>query len=380
MKVASYLFQNNQLGKIQSSSVMRQDECQLLLGFGGKKNLSSETLYSELRKQFPNAQIALASTAGEIIDSEVKDDSLVLTAVAFEKTHLQTAMVNSADFTSSFEAGKNLVSKLDKKALRYIFILSDGATVNGSELVRGIDEVNPDKIPVTGGLAGDGENFNSTLVGLNCQPAKGNILAIGFYGDALRISHGSKGGWDIFGLEKTITKSSANKLFEIDHKNALGIYKKYLGKYAEGLPGSALLFPLSVKLPGSEAEVVRTILSIDKEEESMVFAGDVPEGTRVRFMKADFERLIDAASGAAQSTFSFSDNAHPKLAILISCVGRKIILDKRVEEEVEAVRDTLGKDVVTTGFYSYGEISPLSSGTKCELHNQTMTITTFDEI
>ena len=70
---------------------------------------------------------------------------------------------------------------------------------------------------------------------------------------------------------------------------------------------------------------------------------------------------------------------NPDLALLISCVGRKLILKQRIEEEVDGVREALGATTKLTGFYSYGEISPFTPGAKCELHNQTMTITTFLE-
>jgi hypothetical protein len=216
-------------------------------------------------------------------------------------------------------------------------------------------------------------------VGLNGPATEGNIAAVGFYGKNLMVTHGSMGGWEMFGPERSVSRAHANKLYEIDGKNALEIYKMYLGKYADELPGSALLFPLSVKLPGQEEPVVRTILSIDTTDNSMVFAGDVPEGSLVRFMKANFDKLIDAATQAAQMTFTKPFSRSPRLALLISCVGRKIILDNRIEEEVDAIADTFGESTFLTGFYSYGEISPLARNKPCELHNQTMTITTLDE-
>ena len=111
----------------------------------------------------------------------------------------------------------------------------------------------------------------------------------------------------------------------------------------------------------------------------MTFAGDVPEGSYARLMKANFDRLIDGAGGAATTSYQAIGSATPDLAVLISCVGRKLVLNQRIEEEVEAVRDILGERTVLTGFYSYGEISPFTPGAKCELHNQTMTITTFLE-
>lgn len=183
----------------------------------------------------------------------------------------------------------------------------------------------------------------------------------------------------MFGPEKTVTGSKGNQLYGVNGESALDIYKKYLGPYAEELPGSALLFPLSVTLSPEREPVVRTILSIDNESKSMVFAGDVPEGSKVRFMKANFDKLIDAASMAAQQTISAAQNLNPTFALLVSCVGRKLILESRVEEEVEAVQEVLGSRTLMSGFYSYGEISPFLQNTACELHNQTMTITTFYE-
>ena len=111
----------------------------------------------------------------------------------------------------------------------------------------------------------------------------------------------------------------------------------------------------------------------------MTFAGDIPEGSYARLMKANFDRLIDGAAEAAKMSLDILGSFKPELVILISCVGRKLILKQRIEEEIEGVRDVLGNDACYTGFYSYGEISPSAGGAKCELHNQTMTITAFAE-
>ena len=131
--------------------------------------------------------------------------------------------------------------------------------------------------------------------------------------------------------------------------------------------------------PLGERGVVRTILGINEAEQSMTFAGDMPEGAYARLMKANSERLIDGATMAARTSYEAIGSSSPDLAILISCVGRKLVLKQRVEEEVEGVRDVLGDHTALTGFYSYGEISPFTPSAKCELHNQTMTITTFSE-
>jgi len=354
----------------------------LVLAFGNKMVLETDSIYTQLKADHPLAEIVLCSTSGEIYDDVVYDATVSVVIMEFEKTLIKSVSINIDDALNSFEAGKSLFDQLNSKDLSYVLIISDGSTVNGSELVRGIEQVNHGKVPVTGGIAGDGDKFRYTIVGCNQEPAKGNVAAIGFYGESLRIGHGSLGGWEIFGPEKRVTRSVSNRLFEIDGKSALDVYKHYLGKYAEELPGSALLFPLYVRADGSESSVVRSILSIDNEEQCMVFAGDIPEGAHIQFMKANFDKLINAAQSAADSTLKRIPgiiSPKPKLALLISCVGRKLILGNRIDEEVETVKEVFGSDTLLSGFYSYGEISPINYNTKCKLHNQTMTITTFDE-
>lgn len=357
----------------------RDASVDLVLCFGSKQMLSDVQNISSISAAFPTAKIAYCSTAGEIYGNQVHDNSISVVAIHFDQTIIKTNSISIDHFKDSYDAGKQLVADFNFEGLKYIFVLSDGSKVNGSELVKGMNNVVPEHIPITGGLAGDGSNFQSTLVGLNEIPASGNILAIAFYGYRIKISHSSMGGWEPFGLQRLVTKSKANELFEIDGKNALALYKEYLGKYSEELPGSALLFPLSVNINDDENSLVRTILSINTQNQSMLFAGDIPEGSKVRFMKANFDRLIDAASHAAHLSLSDFSSIKPELAILVSCVGRKIILASRIDEEVEVIKDALGSDTAITGFYSYGEISPLVKGTSCELHNQTMTITCLSE-
>jgi len=374
------LFQYTEMGWTihPTSTLADKNNAQLVLCFGAKAILQNENIFSIIKEQFPASQISICSTAGEICQEAVQENSLVVVALQFDKTKIETASVNIKDFANSYLAATNLAERLPHDDLAYIMVFSDGAVVNGSELVKGLTDATGKKILVTGGLAGDDANFKDTLVGLNEQPAAGNIVAIGFYGKNINVTHGSQGGWDIFGLEKRVTKSSGNVLHEIEGQNALELYKKYLGTEAENLPGSALLFPLSVIIPGTYKPVVRTILSIDEDNKTMTFAGDVPEGSKVRFMKADFDKIITAASTAAGQTL-LDQNTKPDFALLISCVGRKLILGPRTKEELLAVKDTFGDKTMLAGFYSYGEISPFDDETDCQLHNQTMTITTFSE-
>jgi hypothetical protein len=352
--------------------------CQLVLVLGGKANIN-ESVLKTLKSEYPNALLVSASTAGEISNFDFFDEQLSITAIQLDKTPIEVKVVNIQDFENSYELGLSLFDQIPKKDLKYILILSDGGLINGTELLEGINKENKGGILITGGLAGDGARFESTLVGLDFDLQSGNVVAIGFYGDSIQVGHGSLGGWDEFGPERIITKSEKNVLFELDNKNALELYKQYLGTYADELPGSALLFPLSISSIEHDSKNVRTILSIDEDAQSMTFAGNLPVGSKVRLMKANFDKIISASGTAAEQAVSFNlDN--PDLALLISCVGRKLILNERVEEEIEVAKDIFGEGTAVAGFYSYGEISPLLKSQKCELQNQTMTITTLKEI
>jgi hypothetical protein len=308
----------------------------------------------------------------------VSDNSLTITAVTFEKTRVKCTDIQFDTGANSFEIAIQLAEKIDKTDLAHVFVLSDGLAVNGSELVRGLRSKLPQNVKITGGLAGDGVNFKQTMVlsGKTANPNK--VAAIAFYGKNIKIGYGSVGGWDTFGPQRTITRSAGNVLYEMDGKSALALYKEYLGEHAKGLPATGLLFPLSIKDSNNNI-LVRTILSVDEQQQSLTFAGDVPQGAQARLMKANFDRLIDGATEAARNALKMTQPVQAELAVLISCVGRKLILKQRIEEEIEGIQELLGQNAMLTGFYSYGEIAPAGINADCSLHNQTMTITTFSE-
>ena len=361
------------------SSTLNGLKPQFVFAFGDRLILDNEKRFEELRKLYPQSSIILATTSGNILGVNVFDHSIVTTAVALESSRIEIQRINISDGKNSFDAGKIVSSKLTKDGLKHVFILSDGHIVNGSELIKGILTQLPPSVALTGGLAGDGKRFEKTLVGVDAPPKEGEILLIGFYGANLKFGFGSVGGWDSFGIERKITRSKGNILYELDGKSALELYKTYLREYVKDLPASALLFPLAIRENEGSNPLVRTILSINEQDQSMVFAGDIPQGWRAQLMKANFDRLIEGAFQAASSSYEMQGKQPPDLAILISCVGRILVLDQRVEEELESVQDVIGKKTIITGFYSYGEISPVSLGASSDLHNQTMTITTIFE-
>ncbi len=369
-------------GWVEISKQKLSETPQWVIMFGGRQLLEEGERFKEVKKMYPQSRILSCSTAGEILNTSVRDKSIALSAVFFEKTTLKFSQVDIKDSRDSYEAGKKLANDLKQEGLVHVMVFSEGLRVNGTPLVRGFNDNLPANVAVTGGLVGDGADFKKTLVGLDESGKEGNIVAVGFYGSALKVGYGSLGGWDPFGLERTITKSKDNILYELDGQPVLRLYKEYLGDQAKDLPGIGLLFPLRLRIKsgGKEVEVVRTILGVNEADQSMTFAGDMPLGVQATLMKANFERLIDGASGAGSMSIESLGSGRAQLAILVSCVGRKLVLKERVEEEIEAVRTEIGDEAAIVGFYSYGELCPVTATEKqCELHNQTMTITTFRE-
>lgn len=362
---------------------------QLILVFGGRRVLHDATVVAELQRRYPGAPVVGCSTAGEISGTEVHDDSLVATAICFEHTTLRIATepLDAASVSAevgariarALLAGDSLEGDAPGGELRHVLVLSTGIHVNGSALVNGLSAVLPDTVGVTGGLAGDGADFVETAVFFDGAPHAGAVVGIGLYGDRLRVGFGSMGGWDSFGPDRLVTRAEDNVLYELDHEPALALYKRYLGAHAERLPASGLLFPLSLRGEQGQPRVVRTILALDEGSGSLTFAGDIPEGSYARLMKANVHQLVEGAHGAAAACHEQLEGSRPELALLISCVGRKLLLQQYTEEEVESVQSVFGEGTALTGFYSYGEIAPFSAMHSCELHNQTMTITTLSE-
>ncbi len=352
----------------------------LVLCFGSADHLAgSRGPGAELRRLYPKALAAACSTAGEICDGTVSDNGLTALVIRFDRARVRGVCAVVKSPGDSEQAGNEVGRGLLDPELRHVLVLSDGLAINGTALTAGLRAALPPGVHATGGLAGDGARFGRTMVGLGGEIGPGRVVGIGFYGDSLQARFGSAGGWLAFGPTRRVTKAEANVLFTLDDKPALELYKRYLGERAADLPGSGLLFPLQLLSAASEETgLVRTILAVDEERQSLTFAGDIPVGHYVRLMKAGTDAMVEGARSAAGVPGRGTARGG-RAAILVSCVGRKLILGRRVEEEVDAVLAELGEGVSAAGFYSYGEICPSGLAHGCELHNQTMTVTLIGE-
>jgi hypothetical protein len=372
----SYIYEDGKWDAVIDGSLDSQNT--LVICFGSTNFDDIKDGFEEITNNFKNSIIIGCSTSGEIHNDLLYTSSLSVMVMKFEATTLMLSTVHIDSVDNSFVIGKKIADELTKIDLKSIFVLSDGLNINGSQLTKGFGSSLLADIVVTGGLAGDDANFSKTWVLVDNKPVSNYITAIGFYGDNFKVAYGSQGGWKKFGIDRMVTDAKNNILYKLDDKPALEVYKKYLGEKSIELPASGLLYPLMIKEEGSTESKVRTILAVNEDDQSITFAGDIPNGSEVMFMKATFDELIEGASEAGNSLLEFDYENQEAACIAISCVGRKLVLGQKTEDELEAVYSIFGDNVEQIGYYSYGEISPLKDG-RCDLHNQTMTLTLFWE-
>lgn len=353
----------------------------LIIVFGAVSFFESALLSDALKSIAPKSAIIGCSTAGEIAVDRVYDNSCIITAINFDHTQAKAVTTPITDMDDSFAAGARLGLELPPENLTGVLLLGTGVAINGSALVAGLESTLPSGINISGGLAADAGAFKQTWTLGPAGTSDHHIVAVGFYGNHLNLSYGTFAGWEPFGPARKITRCAGNILYELDGTRALDIYKHYLGDYAKDLPGSGLLFPFAMLNSAHEKNgIFRTILAVDEHEGSLTLAGDIDPNGYLELMHSSTEKLINGAETAAKTAQKNHTQAPDNsLAILVSCIGRKLVMGDRIDEEVEAVADTLSNNTTITGYYSNGEIAGTEFHQKCHLHNQTMTITWISE-
>lgn len=356
------------------------EQARLILYFGDTDVLARPAgPIQDLLAHFPTAIVTGCSTSGEIMAGQITDGTVRALCVDFATTTVRAEAVAVENPAKSMEVGRQLACRLVAEDLKHVLVLSDGLAVDGAALAKGLAAILPSSVQATGGLAGDGVRFGKTLIGLGANFAPKQVVAIGLYGAKLRSSFQLAGGWAAFGPYLEITEATNNRLLRIADEPALDVYRRYLGARAEGLPATGLSFPLQL-VPDIDSDdgVMRSILGIDEKELSLQLAGTVQKGHYVRISRAGTDELIERCSEAAPLAPSQA-NGKNCLALLVSCVGRRLVMGDRTTEEIEAIARHFGDNVATIGFYSYGELGPVNRNCRCALHNQTMTISLLHE-
>ena len=353
----------------------------LILCFFQKNYTQNQELIDQLQKKFPKAIVTGCSGAGEVVGDEILDNILVVNILKFKRAGQFEILSENILPTNSLEVGMSLGLKLSEiKNVKGAIILSDGLIMDGEVFSKGIKSKLSINIPIIGGLAGDGVDFKETSVVLDGKISTGKIVVIALK-DHLSLAVSANGGWNRFGFEHTITKSSNNIVYEIDHRPALDFYKEYLGKEAANLPASGLHFPLNILKSddsgsGSD-DVVRTLLAIDEENKSLTFAGSIAQNSKVDLMKSTTKNLLASSEDNLANIKDRIPEDSSKIegdlfSLIISCVGRRLALGQKSDEELGNFRELSSDKIFQSGFYSYGEMSPTNSS-KCSLHNQTLT-------
>ena len=377
MQVDQFIVAANQISYSQKN-ITSPEQVSFILVFTSRSNMESAEWLKVVQKQYPEADVISCSTSGEVYFSELTHEAITGMAVSLEKTHFAIHSAKLAEQEGSFELGKSLANQFSTKDLKHVLLFGDGWLVNGSDLVQGMYASLGKEVSISGGLAGDGANFSKTLVGLNDDIDQRMAVAIGFYGDALKVGFGGHGGWSELGEAYEVTESEGREILKLGNEHSLPLYKQFLGDDADGLPGSALLYPVAVWLPGAEDYVVRTVFNTDEFDQSITLGEPTPQGARLQFMRARFDDLLNGVKGAAEEALTHLGE-QPEMALMVSCIGRKLLFNQQIDQEIEETHQILGPQTPIGGFYSYGEICPVQKDLAA-LHHQMLTLTVFAEV
>ncbi len=317
------------------------------------------------------------TTDGEISSNGFSTGSAVLGGVASDQIHFEVVDVPSISRDGE-RAGKHLATALPD-SVRCIQLFSDGITGNGSAILRGMASVFDRDIPVSGGTSGDAGQFLKTWQFHRGRVLSDAAVAIGFLGD-FKLGTGVRSGWSPIGLPKKVTRASGNILYELNGESALHVYERFLGKHAEKLPAVGVEYPLGLigqfdGLDGNDHLLLRATMSVNREEGSIRFAGEVPEGAMVYLTCGDKTSILDATEEAARMAIEdLGETTKPSLVFFYSCMARKTLLGLRIKEEIDRVRSQIDPSVPMIGFYTYGEYCRVGCNGPSLLHNETATL------
>lgn len=376
MRTKSYKYTHNQWSE-PFDPTLDSESTAVFIFF--ESTLVIDDQIKKIKDTFPKSKILGSSTSGEIQNAEINDNSIVCLVIQFNYTRLKLVST-PVSFETSLQAGKELAEALAAPDLKNIVLLTEGLDVDGSELIKELDQALKKKninAAIVGGMAGDGSRFINTFLINDTSVKTHQAVALGLYGEKVQMFSGTGTGWAPFGPLRYVTKAERNTVFEIDGVPALKLYKEYLKEDAKNLPVSGVLFPLGISW-GEKENIVRSVARIDEANNALIFASKIPEKTQVQLMHSNVMKLIDAAEDALKDCSLNFANGQSTAALIISCIGRRMIMGQKTEDEISIIKELLPDHAEICGFYSYGEFSPTASK-RNELHNQTMTLIVFQE-
>ncbi|WP_301662686.1 FIST signal transduction protein [Methanoculleus frigidifontis] len=247
-----------------------------------------------------------------------------------------------------------------------------GLKNDGEAVIRGIEAVCPSKTPIFGGIAGDDGEFTETYVFSGESCSTNGAAVIVFDQARVRVDGTASSGWVGVGTEMVVTSSEGNVVYTIDDRPAAQLFKDYLNVDDEALLQVGVTFPLLLKRPDG-TEVLRTFLSVDLPEGSLIYAGSVPQGSKVRFSSSFGYEIIERSIQDLKDFHAERQTA--SLVLLFSCLARYHAAGSMVVDEVEAASALWNAPLI--GLFTYGEIGYNRMCT-CDLYNETLCIALID--
>ncbi|MCK5332388.1 FIST C-terminal domain-containing protein [Candidatus Parcubacteria bacterium] len=347
-----------------------------------------QEMLSAIREVSGDIPLIGCSSSGEIIGSGPLSKSVAIMAIESDSMNCVVAEGESIK-PNPKEAGIKMANKLVEQtegaSIDSVIMLIDVLTGNGADAVRGVNSVLGKDTLIVGGAAGDDFSFKETFVYLNDKVLPSSIVGAGFYGDNI-MTVGVRHGWVPIGNPMKVTKSQGAIIEEIDGKPALSIYEDYFGEEEakslknEALAKMALTYPLGMTTADNDELLLRAPISAD-DNGAITCAAEVPEGSEVRLMIGSKDEAIAAAKEAAKNALENLNGKKPAGVIVFNCIARQKLFSRHAKDEIDAIKEVLGKDIPVIGFYTYGEIAPINGKNDiiCRFHNETAVITVIGE-
>jgi hypothetical protein len=321
-----------------------------------------------------------ATTSGEFISSEISEGGIAIMLLEINPAYFKILFFETRD-SSAFETSKQLGVEGKKVFSNPAFIIASGwLHTDGEQIVKGIEEGVDSDVTVFGGMAGDDLALREPLVFTYGKHSITGLVAIIIDEDKIDIKGIATCGWKPIGTTKTVTKSSGNIVYTIDHKPALDLVIKYLGLDIDSdsnkdvVTNIGAYYPLQLERENAPP-VMRTAMLGNKEDRSLICAGNIPQGAKIRFsLPPDFD-VIDTV--VAECIDLKNEEQHEADAmIMFSCISRYLSFGVMTSEEIERVQKVW--DAPFIGFFSYGEFGKSKRG-KHEFHNNTCCIVALKE-
>lgn len=362
----------------QATEPLSQNDPTFILLFASSTAYNQAELLESLKKKSKDAVIIGCSTSGEITSYGSKDKSVALMAIYSDAISFVPGVGNDIK-TNALQAGKELAESILKKKNgekpKSALILPDGLAGNGSDIVRGVLEIFGADFPLAGGSAGDDFLFKQTYQYEGTDVMSGNVVGVGLYG-SFSFGIGVRHGWIPIGTSRIATKAEGNILYELDGKPAITFYEENFGSKnivsrSEPFAQLAITYPLGIMAPNKDGYLIRDPITVD-EKGAITCAAEIPQGSEVFIMIGSREEAIAAAADAAQLALNQVRGKSIKAVFLFNCIARKKLLMRKKQEEIDKIRETIGKSIPIIGFYTYGEQAPLGSEiSACSFHNET---------